>query len=94
MNKHKGVQPASGTYANALAQTTRGEDNVGTTHKIDIDPPTLPSTTKKGEAIPPTAKENNDTSQPNGHLARGYGVHGVATTGQMLLKIREVERAV
>ena len=92
LNKHKGVQAASRTYAEALAQTTRVEDNVGTTDKIDIDPPTPPPITKKREAVHPTAKENKDTGQPHGHLARGYMVHGVATTGPMLPNIQEVEK--
>ena len=39
LNKHKGAQAASRTYADALAQTTRVEDKVGTTDKMDIDPP-------------------------------------------------------
>ena len=66
---------------------------MGTTNKMDIDPPTPPPTMKKREAVPRTAKENKDTGQPHGHLARGYVVHGGATTGPMLTKIWEVERA-
>ena len=93
LNKHKGVQAASRTCADALVHTTRVEDNVGITDKMDIDPPTPPPTTKKREAVPPIAKENKDTGQPHGHLARGYMVQGVATTGSMLPKIWEVERA-
>ena len=93
MNKHKRIQAASRTYANALTQTTSVKDNVGTSDKMDIDPPTPPPTMRKREAVPPTAKENKDTGRPHGHLARGYVVYGVATTGPMLLKIREVEKA-
>ena len=93
LNKHKSAQTASRAYADALAQTTRVEDNVGTTDKMDIDPPTPPPARKKIEAVPLTAKDNNGTSQPHGHLARGYVVHGVPTSGPMLPKIREVERA-
>ena len=93
LNKHKGAQTASRTYANALAQNTRVENNVGTTHNMDIDPPTTPPTKKKREAVPPTAKDNKDTGQQYGHLARGYVVHGVATTGPMLPPIGKFERA-
>ena len=93
LNKHKGAQAASRTYGDALAQTTRVEDNVGTTDKMDIDPPTHPPTMKKREAVPPTAKENKDTGQPHRYLARGYMVHEVAPTGPILPKIRQVERA-
>ena len=93
LSKHKGTQTAPGTFADALAQTTRVENNVGTTDKMDIDPPTPAPTMKKREAVPPTAKDNKDSGQPHGHLARGYVVHGVATTGPMLPKIQEVERA-
>ena len=66
---------------------------MGTTDKMNVESPTPPPTTIKREAVPPTAKENKDTGQPHGHLARGYVVHGVATTGPMLPKIREFERA-
>ena len=93
LNKHKGVQAASRTCADALVHTTRVEDNVGITDKMDIDPPTPPPTTKKREAVPPIAKENKDTGQPHRHLLRGYMVHGVAPTGPMLPKIQQVERA-
>ena len=92
LNKHKGVQATSSPYADALAQTTRVEDNEGTTNKIHMDPPTPPHKTNKREAVPPTDKENKVTGQPRGQLVRGYVVHGVATTGPMLSKIREVER--
>ena len=61
LNKHKSVQATSHTSTDALAQTTKVEDNVGTTDKMDIDPPTPPPTTKKKEAVPLTAKENEDT---------------------------------
>ena len=93
LNKHKGVQAASPTYVDVLAQTTRGEDNMGTTDKMDIDPPTPPATTKEREAVPPTAKENKDTGQPHRYLARGYMVHEVAPTGPILPKIRDGQRA-
>ena len=93
LHKHKGVQAASRTYADALAQPTIVEENVGTPDKMDIHPPTPPPTTKNSEVVPPTAKDNKDTGQPHGHLARSYVVHGVATTGPMLPKIREVEIA-
>ena len=91
-NKQEGAQTTSRTYADALAQTTGVENNVGTTDKMDIDPPIPPPTMKKREAIPPTAKDNKDTGQPHGHLERDYLVHGLATAGPMLPKIREVER--
>ena len=92
LNKHKGVQATSRPYGDALAQTTRVEDNEATTNKMHMDPPTPPHKTKKREAVPPTDKENKVTGQSHGHLVRGYVVHGVAITGPMLSKIREVER--
>ena len=93
LNKHKSAQTASHTYADTLAQTTRVEDNVETTDKMDIDPPAPPPAIRKIEAVTPTAKDNKGNNQPHGHLARGYVVHGVAISGPMLPKIREVERA-
>ena len=88
LNKLKSAQIASRTYADALAQTTRVEDNVGTTDKMDIDPPAPPPTRKKIEAVPPTAKDSKGIGQPHGYLAKGYVVHGVATSGPMLPKIQ------
>ena len=93
LNKHKGVQAASRTYVDALAQTTRVEDIVGTTDKMDIDPPTSSFITKKREAVPPIAKENKGSGQLHRHLVRGYVVHKVAMTGPMLPIICEIERA-
>ena len=59
---------------------------------MDIYPPTPPPTTKKREAVPPTAKDNKGSGQLHGHLVKGSVVHGVAMRGPMLPKIQQVER--
>ena len=57
---------------------------------MDIDPAPPPTPTEM--AVPPTAK-NMDKGKDTGSVARAFVIHGMACTGPMVHKIREVERA-
>ena len=56
---------------------------------MDLDPQTpafIP-------AVTPTAKDPINTTSTSVHCARAFVVHGVACSGPLTHKIREVERA-
>ena len=64
----------------------RGPD---TTDHMDLDPQTpefIPAAT-------PAAKVPTNTNPASAHCARAFVVHGVACSGPLTHKIREVERA-